>query len=166
MPAARVIADEISFNAGISACEKGGEWQMALCLLSQMPAARVIADEISFSAGISACEKGGEWQMALFWLSQMPAARVIANEISFSAGITACGGARQWRSALALFSGIVSNGQTPSQESYAQVLDAVFTERLSFGLFREAREDQAWPNAGSSLSFQWLSCASCAVVAG
>ncbi|CAE7378453.1 unnamed protein product, partial [Symbiodinium pilosum] len=66
--------------------------------------------------------------------------------ISFSAGIMACGTARQWRMALALFSCVVSNGQTPSRESYAQVLDAVFTEKLSFGLFRQALKDQAWPN--------------------
>ena len=35
-------------SAGISACEKGGEWQMALFLLSQMSAAQVVPDQISF----------------------------------------------------------------------------------------------------------------------
>ena len=34
MPAVRVTRDVISFNAGISACEKGGEWQRALFLLA------------------------------------------------------------------------------------------------------------------------------------
>ena len=87
--------DVVSYSAGISACGKGGEWQMALLLLSQMPEAGVARDEISFNAGISACEKGGEWQMALYLLSQMPAAEVVPDQISFSAGISAC--KERWR---------------------------------------------------------------------
>ena len=146
MPAARVIPNVLSFSAGISACEKGGQWQMALCLLAQMPAARVIPNVLSLNAGISACEKGGEWQMALCLLAQMPAATVIPNAISFNAGIQACGTARQWRMALSVFSCLVSNGQTPDCNSYTQVLDAVYPERLGFRIFRKALEGQAWPN--------------------
>ena len=50
----------ISFSAGISACEKlkGGEWRMALLVMSQMHLASVVPNEISFTAGIRACEKG------------------------------------------------------------------------------------------------------------
>ena len=120
---------------------------MALFLLAQMPTVRVTRDVISFNAGISACEKGGEWQRAFFLLAHMPSGRVIPTEISLSAGISACSTARQWCIALSLLSCIVSNGrQTPNTESYAQILDAVCTEKLSFKLFRKALEDQAWPN--------------------
>ena len=66
MPFSRVVPDKISFSAGISACEKGGEWQMALYLLSDKLISRVVPDVINFSAGISACEKGGKWQIALY----------------------------------------------------------------------------------------------------
>ncbi|CAE7826434.1 unnamed protein product [Symbiodinium sp. KB8] len=118
MPAAGVVPNVISFSAGISACEKGGEWQVALYLLSQMPAAGVVPNEISFSAGISACEKGGEWQMALLLLSQMPLARAVPNEISFSAGISACEKRGEWQMALCLLSQMPSAGVVPNQISF------------------------------------------------
>ena len=43
MPAAGVAADVVSYNAAISACEKGQQWQRALGLLEAMPAAGVVA---------------------------------------------------------------------------------------------------------------------------
>ena len=61
----------VSYNAGISACEKGEQWQRALALLSEMWEAKLEPDVISYSAGISACEKGEQWQRALALLSEM-----------------------------------------------------------------------------------------------
>ena len=49
----------VSYNAGISACEKGEQWLEALSLLREMEHAKVDPDVISYSAGISACEQGG-----------------------------------------------------------------------------------------------------------
>ena len=39
-PPSRLRRDAISFNAAISACEKGGQWRLALGLLQAMPAAQ------------------------------------------------------------------------------------------------------------------------------
>ena len=61
----------VSYNAGISACEKGDQWQRALALLSEMREAKLEPSVISYSAGISACEKGEQWQRALALLSEM-----------------------------------------------------------------------------------------------
>ncbi|CAK0818311.1 unnamed protein product, partial [Prorocentrum cordatum] len=61
----------LSYNAGISACEKGEQWQRALALLSEMWEAKLEPNVISYSAGISACEKGEQWQRALGLLSEM-----------------------------------------------------------------------------------------------
>ena len=71
MPAARVFPNEISFNAGISACEKGGEWQMALYLLSQMPSARVVPDQISLGSCIASCGTARIWELALSLFSSI-----------------------------------------------------------------------------------------------
>ena len=65
MATASVEANTISYNAAISACEQGGEWQRARQLLGAMGQASVETDTISYNAAISACEKGGEWQRAL-----------------------------------------------------------------------------------------------------
>ena len=74
----------------LGACEKGGEWQMALLLLSEMPLESLLPNVFSFSAAISACEKGSRWQMALLLLSEMPSARVAPDRVSLNAAISAC----------------------------------------------------------------------------
>ena len=48
----------VSYSAGISACEKGEQWQRALALLGEMWESNMVPDEIIYNAGISACEKG------------------------------------------------------------------------------------------------------------
>ena len=57
--------DVITYGAGISACEKGGQWPEALSLLRQMGDVKLERDVITYSAGISACEKGGQWPEAV-----------------------------------------------------------------------------------------------------
>ena len=46
----------VIYSAGISACEKGEQWQRALSLLSEMWEAKLEPDVISFD-GCSACQK-------------------------------------------------------------------------------------------------------------
>eukprot|EP00973_Karenia_brevis_P028526 3931391-Karenia_brevis.AAC.1 len=52
----------ISFNAAMSACEKGGQCQRAAPSLNEMRMGSLSPNAISFSAAISACGKGGRWQ--------------------------------------------------------------------------------------------------------
>ncbi|CAK0875286.1 unnamed protein product [Prorocentrum cordatum] len=94
----------ISYNAGISACEKGEQWQRALALLSEMREAKLDPDVISYNVGISACEKGQQWQRALALLSEMLEAKLEPDIISYNAGISACEKGEQWQRALALLS--------------------------------------------------------------
>ncbi|CAK0858315.1 unnamed protein product [Prorocentrum cordatum] len=72
----------LSYSAGISACENGEQWQLALALLSEMRAAKLEPNDISYSAGISACEKGEQWQWALALLSEMSEVKVEPTVIS------------------------------------------------------------------------------------
>ncbi|CAK0866903.1 unnamed protein product [Prorocentrum cordatum] len=102
-----------SYNAGVSACGKGEQWQRALALLSEMREAKLKPNVISYSAGISeagaqlsyntgisACEKGEQWQRALSLLSEMRDAKLELDVISYSAGISACEKGGQWQPAL------------------------------------------------------------------
>lgn len=57
--------DLTGFNAAISACQKRGEWQLALSLMAEAWDAELQLDEISYNAAMAACGKGQEWQMAL-----------------------------------------------------------------------------------------------------
>ena len=49
---AGVAPDVYSFNAAISACEKGGQWERALSLLDEMRSAGVEPDVYSFNAAL------------------------------------------------------------------------------------------------------------------
>ena len=62
--------DTISYNAAISACEKGGQWQRVLALLKTMCEERVWPNTTSYSAAISACEKGKHWELGLHLLEE------------------------------------------------------------------------------------------------
>ena len=53
MRAAGVAPNVYHYNAVISACEKGGQWQRALALLDEMRAVGVAPDVITFNAAIS-----------------------------------------------------------------------------------------------------------------
>ena len=55
MPQLRLLPNVISFNAGISACEKAAQWEFALSLLWYMPQLKLLPNVINFSAGINAC---------------------------------------------------------------------------------------------------------------
>ncbi|CAK0894593.1 unnamed protein product [Prorocentrum cordatum] len=96
-----------SYNAGISACENGGQWQRALALLSEICEARLEPDIIyilSYNAGISACEKGVQWQRALALVCEVNEAQLEPDAISYNAGMLACEHSGQWQQVLSLLS--------------------------------------------------------------
>ncbi|CAE8660460.1 unnamed protein product [Polarella glacialis] len=84
--ALQVVPDRVTCNAAISACEKGGQWQLATSLLEQMPR---FPDEISFNSAITACQKYGPWSIALSFLQQMPEVGLTPNEMSYNAVVGA-----------------------------------------------------------------------------
>jgi pentatricopeptide repeat protein len=118
------VPDKITYNAAISACEKGGQWQQALNLLSLMPEAKVVPNEITYNAAISACEKGGQWQLALNLLSLMPEAKAVPNKITYSAAISACEKGGQWQLALNLLSLMPDAKVVPNEITYNAAISA------------------------------------------
>ncbi|CAK0875790.1 unnamed protein product, partial [Prorocentrum cordatum] len=84
----------ISYNRGVDACAKSGQWQRALALLSEIREVKLEANVISYSCGISSCEKGEQWQHALALLSEMKEAKLEPGVIS---SVTALGSARARR---------------------------------------------------------------------
>ncbi|CAE8614608.1 unnamed protein product [Polarella glacialis] len=122
MQASQVEVNVYHCSAAISACEKDGQWQMALNLLSLMPEAMVVPNVITYSAVISACEKGGQWQMALNLLSLMPGASVVPNEITYSAAISACSKDGQWQVALNLLSLMPEATVVPNEITYSAAI--------------------------------------------
>ena len=57
----RLESDVVSYNASISASEKGSQWAQALALLPDVSGRRLESVVVSYSASISASEKGSLW---------------------------------------------------------------------------------------------------------
>jgi len=51
----------VTYDAVMSACEKGTEWEAALGLLPKMLQSLLILNVVSYSTVISACEKNMYW---------------------------------------------------------------------------------------------------------
>jgi len=67
---ARLEPEVISFNAGITACEKGEQWQQALSLIGVMQEAELEPDIMSYNAGVSVCHEIGYFK-GLLWLFEL-----------------------------------------------------------------------------------------------
>ena len=69
----RYPCDTIAYNAAISACEKGGQWQWALQLMEDIQAKGIPANTITYDTAIRAYQKGRQWQWALRPMEDMQA---------------------------------------------------------------------------------------------
>ena len=80
-PLSATLSDA-SFNAAISAREKGDEWEPDSQLLI------TCANDISFSAAITACVKGAQCEQILQHQEQLKSAT--CNDFSLNAALSAC----------------------------------------------------------------------------
>eukprot|EP00913_Durusdinium_trenchii_P007401 g6960.t1 len=138
MPEASMTLDAISYNATISSCAKGAQWQTALQLLDTMLSvevwpdvisctsaisacekdARIQADATSFNALISSCDKSEEWEMALHLLEEMLQVDLQPDLITYTCLLNCYETARQWQRALELFAVLPEIKVTPDKISY------------------------------------------------
>eukprot|EP00613_Pedinella_sp_CCMP2098_P060822 CAMPEP_0171986624 /NCGR_PEP_ID=MMETSP0993-20121228/274965_1 /TAXON_ID=483369 /ORGANISM="non described non described, Strain CCMP2098" /LENGTH=289 /DNA_ID=CAMNT_0012639535 /DNA_START=27 /DNA_END=896 /DNA_ORIENTATION=+ len=119
-----VEPNAVSYNAAISACEKGRQWEKAVGLINSMHNRGVEPNVISYSAAISACEKGGQWEKAVELLNSMQDRGVEPNVISYSAAISACGKCGQWEKAVELLNSMHNRGLEPDVVSYSAAISA------------------------------------------
>ncbi|CAK0858992.1 unnamed protein product [Prorocentrum cordatum] len=151
-----------TYSAGISACEKGEQWQRALTLLREMCEAKVESNVISYGAGITACEKGRQWQHAVSLLHDMWNAMLGTRAISYNAGIGAvpahyaairvCEVSGQWAKALDLLESMLgarvdtAAAKNPDAGRYLHVFQAggpmdVFKHVILVALLQQMTSD-------------------------
>ena len=66
-----VQRNTITYNAAISACGKGEQWQQALHLWKRLPGEGVEQQKMTYNTAISTCEKSEKWQQGLCLLGRM-----------------------------------------------------------------------------------------------
>ncbi|CAJ1349354.1 unnamed protein product, partial [Effrenium voratum] len=119
-----VPPDIVNFNAAISACEKGQQWEQALTLLDAAGGLRVQAETITFSGAISACEKCRQWERALAMLGQLKRSRLTADTIIYSAAISACEKSGRWQQAVLVLQQMLEERVPTDMVLYSAVMSA------------------------------------------
>lgn len=100
-------AGPITFNAVLSTCQKSGQWQRALSILSFLVTYNGTYDLISYNSAI-AC---AEWEWAIQLLKDLQCNTLEANDVTCSAVISACGQSREWELGLFLLKESAQNRQ-------------------------------------------------------
>mmetsp|Transcript_48339 Transcript_48339/g.155055 ORF Transcript_48339/g.155055 Transcript_48339/m.155055 type:complete len:201 (-) Transcript_48339:389-991(-) len=99
----RSAANIVAFNAGLSALERGSQWEQALWLLASLPRGRGSAwgggdgggvnlrpDVLSFTAAAVACGKSGRWGDAAALLASMRGGSVDPDLMTCAAVLDVC----------------------------------------------------------------------------
>lgn len=94
MPTKDLTPSRISYNAAITACGRGGKWELAESLFRELARAGLSPDVISYNSVISALGGAGQWERAVGYLGEMSAAGgsgdVAPDGVSFAAASLAC----------------------------------------------------------------------------
>ena len=102
MDEAGVKRDTITYSSAISACEKGGQWELA-CNSYTRWTKRAKRDTITYSSAISACEKEGSGNSQCNSSTRWTQRALSATPITYNSAISACEKGGQWNSAMQLF---------------------------------------------------------------
>jgi pentatricopeptide repeat protein len=119
-----ISPNTITYSSAISACEKGGVWEVALDLLREMETKDIPPNTITYSSAISACEKGGVWEVALDLLREMETKGIPPNTITYSSAISACEKGGAWEVALDLLREMETKGIPPNTITFYAVIEA------------------------------------------
>ena len=90
-------------NAGILACEKGRQWQLALSLLEQSARSGMRVSLITANSTLSACEKARRWEQALALFEAMRRQSFQPDPVTWTVAIGALAAGRLWQTALRSF---------------------------------------------------------------
>ncbi|CAE7411210.1 unnamed protein product [Symbiodinium sp. CCMP2456] len=153
-------ADVFSFSTAITACTAGGEWELALELLSSMNEEQVRPNVVALSALQAAAAAGSRWREALELLATMVETTQAPNEITLLAVIDACGSGQTWNAALGLLMSAQELRIRLSQASYTVAMSAFEAGRQweqALCILRSMPSTALMPNE-ISLSATTLAC--------
>ncbi|CAM9172475.1 unnamed protein product [Scytosiphon promiscuus] len=134
--------DRYSFSSAIAACGRGGQWSLAVGLLSAMRRKGIAPGVVAFNAAISACGAAGQWERAVGLLRDMEAEAGEKKDgdarggggagsgfsgpdrVSFNAAINACSNAGEWQQAVSLLEEMRRNAKGDAGGESAVLADA------------------------------------------
>lgn len=103
---------QVTYNAIISASERGGYYDVCLECFQDMASSDACPDSVTYCSAINACQKIGNWDEAEKILSTMHSHRFVANVGIYSVMIDRYATRSSWRAALDLFLTMQMLGQS------------------------------------------------------
>ncbi|CAE7700500.1 unnamed protein product [Symbiodinium sp. KB8] len=100
MQGSRIETNKFHYSVAIAACDKAGDWKLAVQLLARMERHFISPDVVCFNAAIGVCEKSAEWDGAISILSLMASLRTLPDTISYNSVLGASARAGHWELAL------------------------------------------------------------------
>jgi pentatricopeptide repeat protein len=122
----------ITYSTLISACEKAGEWELALQLFEEMRGEGCVPNVISYNSLITACAQGAQWEKAAEVFEAMQRQGCRPDVVTYTALISAYEKGGQWRRALAAFEEMRRRPCPPDAIVYAAIIDALWDTGLSW----------------------------------
>jgi pentatricopeptide repeat protein len=147
------LPNGISYNAAISACETGEQWQQALGLLAMLQQSGLVPDVITYTAALTACERGEQRQQALGLLNVMQQSGLRSNVITYNAAIMA----HQWPRLVCLASTSSIFILRKVRDQGFRSVGTCFTLSRG-GLFTKEKEKEAEPFSGPTDSMISSTC--------
>ena len=93
------LADAVTVNAAMSACEGRSSWEYSISLLSTIPQQRLDTEMFALNSGISALSwsYSGEWQKALAFLDLIALQKLDPTDVTWNALATVAHKTAQWQ---------------------------------------------------------------------
>ena len=110
--------DVTTYNAAISVCERGGAWEEALWMLSELRHWHK-PDVISYNACITACQRGAHWGRVLNLFREAVLCGVIPGSIGHGIAVASCSNGNQVSCAVDLFDACVLISLKPDLGSFS-----------------------------------------------
>ena len=167
-----VVPTAAAENAGILACEKGRQWEMALSIFAKMQRREKIS-MTTVNSVLSACEKARQWRHALSLLQILPSLKLQPNRsnssrvISVNLAIGAFAAGRHWQQAMDCFHQLCRSNEA-SHTSHTTTLSSCeramcWEDALTLLLAWPFNSQSSEAQHGSGWSFL-VTCRSCSVI--
>ena len=122
-----VQRDVISFNATMSALEKGGQTLNALQLFEAIPSSQLSPDLISFNSAISLYQRADQWQCALSVFYDIPSVNLSPDVVTVNSMMVACEKGEQWQIAFSIFEAMPAAEVKPDGVTFTSMMTLLGT---------------------------------------
>ncbi len=122
----------ITYSALINACEKAGQWELALQLFERMQQEGIAPNTVTYNSLITACTQGSQWEKASEVFDHMRFHNCRPDTVTYSALIGAYEKGGQWLRAVKAFEAMQGQSCRPDSSIYQSVVDMLWQSGVSW----------------------------------